>query len=187
MFEYVVVITSIIIGLALAQLLQGLAQIIQDTRRQTVYWVHLVWVACMFLQAVFWWWWEYRYRETDTWTFQLYFFVLSYAFLVYLACALLFPRNIDDYGSFKIYFYSHRSWFFGVLAAGVLMDLADTWFKGAAYFASLGLQYPLAMCALFVLLVTGSITRNERFHATFAVAGLAYQISWALRMFETLD
>jgi hypothetical protein len=72
MFEYVVAITSIIIGLAIAHLLQGLAQIIQHPGRRPVYWVHLVWVAYLFLNAVFWWWWEYRYRAVEIWTFQLY-------------------------------------------------------------------------------------------------------------------
>ena len=48
----------------------------------------------MFLTAGFWWW-EFSYREITTWTLRLYFFVLGYALLIYLICALLFPRDID--------------------------------------------------------------------------------------------
>lgn len=187
MFDYVVVITSIIIGLAIAHLLQGLARIIQHPGRRPVYWVHLVWVAYLFLNAVFWWWWEYRLREVGTWTFELYFFVLTYAFVIYLSCALLFPEDFHEYAGFKDYFYSRRRWFFGLLALWQVIDLGDTWFKGADYFASLGLEYPIATGVLLALALIGTVTRNERFHASYAVLALVYNVSWALRMFDTMN
>jgi hypothetical protein len=31
-----------------------------------------------------------------------------------------------------------------------------------------------------------AITANERFHATFATLAVAYQSTWAVRMYETL-
>jgi hypothetical protein len=187
MFDYVVVITSIIIGLAIAHLLQGVAQIIQHPGRRPVYWVHLVWVAYLFLNAVFWWWWEYRLREIATWTFELYFFVLTYAFVIYLSCALLFPKDFHEYQGFKDYFYSRRRWFFGLQALWQVIDLADTWFKGADYFASLGPEYSIATGALLALALVGAGTRSERYHASYAVFALAYNVSWALRMFHTMN
>lgn len=187
MFEYIVVITSIIIGLAVTDLLKGVAQLIQHPGRRPVYWVHLLWVAYMFLTAVLWWWWEYRYREIETWTFQLYFFVLVYAFVIYLACALLFPRDLADYGGYRDYYYSRRRWFFGLLAARFPIDIADTAFKGAEHFASLGVEYLIAVGTLSTLAVIAAVTRNERYHATFAVVALAYQVYWALRMLQTID
>ena len=187
MFEYIVVITSIIIGLAVTDLLKGVAQLIQHPGRRPVYWVHLLWVAYMFLTAVFWWWFEYRYREIETWSFPLYFFVLVYALVIYLACALLFPRDFADYRGYRDYYYSRRRWFCGLLAAYFLIDIADTAFKGAAHFASLGMQYLVAMVTLSALSVIGAITGNERYHATFALLAFTYQVYWVLRMFQTID
>jgi predicted phage tail protein len=40
-FEYVAVLTSIIIGLGIAHLLQGVARMIQRQDTEPVYWVHL--------------------------------------------------------------------------------------------------------------------------------------------------
>ena len=59
-FNYVMVLASVIIGLAVTHLLQGVARLIQHPERQKLYWVHLMWVALMFLNALFLWWWEFQ-------------------------------------------------------------------------------------------------------------------------------
>ncbi|MGD9965900.1 MAG: hypothetical protein AB7T59_05225 [Hyphomonadaceae bacterium] len=181
MFEYVMVLVSIIIGLAMTHLLQGILDIIQERTR--AYWVHLVWVLWAFTQAIFWWWWEFRFIEVETWTFPLFLFVIGFAFLVYLMCGFLFPRDIQQYGDYKTYFYARKGWFFGVFAVFVAVDLLDTFLKGADYFASLGLEYPLAVIFWIVGAIAGAIVRNERFHAVLAIAFLSYQFYYALRYF----
>ena len=84
LFEYVVVLTSIVAGLGITHLLQGIARIVQHPGRMRVYWVHLVWVFYMFYTIIFWWWWEFRFVQVETWTFQLYLFVISFALILYL-------------------------------------------------------------------------------------------------------
>src|SRR4051812_33075430 len=74
MFEYVVVLISIVIGLALTHLMQRIAGLIQHPARGRVWWVHLVWVAYMFLSIVFWWWWEFQLQRIHAWTFAIYLF-----------------------------------------------------------------------------------------------------------------
>ena len=117
LFEYVMVLASIVIGLAMTHLLQGLLGIIQ--KRPRVYWVHLVWVGFAFFQTVFWWWWEFRYSLVEAWTLPLYLFIIGYAFLIYLFCGLLFPDTLEGYGDFKTYFYKRRAWFFSMLRHAV--------------------------------------------------------------------
>jgi hypothetical protein len=95
MFEYVIILISIVIGLALTHLMQGLAGLIQNARRERLWWVHLVWVAYMFLSIVFWWWWEFQLQHIKTWSFAIYLFVVFYAFYLYLICAVLFPRDLE--------------------------------------------------------------------------------------------
>jgi len=185
-FEYIAVLTSIIIGLGITQLLRGVARLIQHPGRYGVYWIHLLWVVTMFFNMVFWWWWEFRLNEIQAWTFQLYLFVVSYALVFYLACALLSPEDMSDYDSYKDYFYSRRSWFFGLLAFSLFIDVGDSWMKGSEHFSNLGLEYAVATSLKLVLFVTAALVRNERFHAVFAIATLAYQVYWAFRMFETV-
>jgi hypothetical protein len=185
-FEYIAVLTSIIIGLGMANLLRGLARLIQHPGKVQVYWVHLCWVGFFFFNLVFWWWWEFKLGGLEVWTFHAYFFVIFYAFILFMASAILFPDSMEGYASFKEYFYSRRTWFFSVFVITYLADLWDTLLKGQAYFMSLGNEYLVATGLQVVLGVVAMITRNERFHQVFAVVMLIYQISWALRMYETV-
>ena len=186
LFEYIAVLTSIIIGLGITQLLQGFARLVQHRDQGKVYWVHLSWVMYMFLTTVFWWWWEFRLEKVAEWTFTLYVFVILYAVLIYLLCAFLFPNNFSDYGGPKGYFYSKRAWFFGLLALTNLVDLCDTLLKGPEYFASLGFEYPLVTGLKTVLAAAAMFSKNEKYHAAVAIAFLLYQSSWAMRPFYTV-
>ena len=174
LFEYVAVLTSIIIGLGMAQLLLGLTRLIQHPEQAKPYWVHLCWVFYMFVYAVFWWWWEFELGAIEVWTFGVYLFVILYAFLVFLMCSLLFPTSFSDYDGFKGYFYAKRAWFFGAFCLSEIIGLGDTAIKGTEYFHSLGTQYLIAVTATVGLSVIAILTRNEKFHAVFVVVALSY-------------
>ena len=185
-FEYVAVLTSIIIGLGMAQLLMGVTRLIQHPEQAKPYWVHLCWVFYMFLLSVFWWWWEFRLRTVEIWTFGIYLFVVLYAFLMFLLCALLFPRNFSGYDGFKGYFYAKRNWFFGVFMFSQLVDIGDSLIKGMNYYYSLGLQYTVAQVAIVAFSITAIFTRNERFHASFVLALLAYMFVTGFSLYDTV-
>lgn len=183
MFDYAMILASIVIGLAITHLMQGLAGIIQQQNRIRIWWVHLVWVAFMLLTAVAWWWWEYALHSVIRWTFQMYLFVLLYAFGVYLTSALLFPRETDECLSYENYFLTHRKWFFGLQIALQLIDLVDTLLKGWNHFRSLGLEYPVSEGAFIIMAIIGIATPDKRVQAAIAVIWLLYQISWLPRLF----
>jgi hypothetical protein len=186
MFEYVIVLISIVIGLALTHLMQGVAGLVQHPKRTRIWWVHLLWVALLFFNTIFWWWWEFRLRAIAVWTFQLYLFVICYAFLIYLVCALLFPRDLEGYDGYKAYFLARRRWIFGLLIAWLAIDFLDTLAKGVRHFASLGLEYPLAQGAMILLCAVGFATRRERVHAVIVILVFGYQVTRALRFYDTI-
>jgi len=186
MFEYVAVLTSIIIGLGIAHLLQGVANLIQHPGRYRIYWVHLAWVTYLFFFSIFWWWWEFRLSEIDTWSFQVYMFVIFYAVFIYLVCALLFPRDLSGYDGFEDYFFARRAWFFGLLLLILIVDLGDTWLKGEEYFSSLGIQYLVTRPLRVILYIVAMLTSSRKFHAVLVVLVLLYQIPWALYQYQTI-
>jgi hypothetical protein len=186
MFNYVMVLASVIIGLGITHLLQGVGGLVQHPHREKIYWVHVLWVAAIFLRAIFWWWFEFELSKTAEWTFALYLFVLGYAVLIYLWCALLFPRDLAGYEGFKDYFYSRKAWFFGLLLAGQAVDVADTLFKGMAHFRSLGPAYPIGIATLSVLFVIAILTRSERYHRAFAVFAVVYLVGFPWVRFYTM-
>lgn len=70
-FNYTMVLMSVIVGLAVAHLLQGVAKMIEAPERHKLYWVHLLWIVLMFHNALFWWWWEFGLSQVRHWTFEL--------------------------------------------------------------------------------------------------------------------
>ena len=140
-----------------------------------------------FLRAIFWWWFEFEFSTVAQWTFSLYFFVLGYALLIYLWCALLFPRDLAGYDGYKDYFYSRRRWFFGVGLAAVFADLADTLLKGMNHFASLGTPYVGLLVMWTTLFIVALRTRNERFHAFFALLAVAALLIYPVTNFNTVQ
>lgn len=184
MFDYAMILASIIIGLALTHLMQGLASLI--TGKAKIWWVHLVWVAFMLLTSVSWWWWEYTLHDLATWTFSIYVFVLLYAFAVYIASALLFPREIEG-NSYERYFLEYRGWFFGLQIAISLIDLVDSALKGTEHLKALGLEYWIAAGAYIVMAIVGIATPRKNVQAFIALAYLIYQITWVARLFQTMQ
>ena len=187
MFEYVIVLISIVIGLAATHLMQGIADLIQNPRRVRIWWVHLVWVAYMFLSIVFWWWWEFQLQHIRTWTFAIYLFVIFYAFYLYLICAVLFPRNVEGFDGYKDYFLARRGWFFGLLIGWSVIDIIDTWIKGPDYFASLGPTALVFNTALVLCSLVGIIARRTIVQAIIAVGQLAYIVSGVLHLFNIVN
>ncbi|KAA9134076.1 hypothetical protein F3N42_00565 [Marinihelvus fidelis] len=186
MFEYIAVLTSIIIGLGIAHLLRGVVSVIQQSDRHRPYWVHLLWVLNLFFNLVFWWWWEFRLGTIETWTLPIYLFVILYAVVLFLACAMMFPTNMEDFDGYRGYFYARRKWFFGLIGVLFFIDVGDTAIKGGDYISSLGVEY-LALTLLQAgLCFAAMFIRSERFHALFAVLMLAYLVSWALRQFAVV-
>jgi hypothetical protein len=186
-FTHVRVLVGVVLGLGLTRILAGLARFMQHPTHKKLYATHLLWVAVVLLAAVHFWWFELGLARIQPWPFELFVFILLYAFLFYLLATLLIPDAIDEYASYEDYFISRRRWFFGLLAATVPVDLIDTLAKGGGHFRSLGVEYPLRLAAELMLCALAAWTTNRRFHFAFAALYLLYLISWILRLYRVLD
>ncbi len=182
-FEYIAILTSIIIGLGIAHLLRGVARIIQHPDTEPVYWIHLCWAGYLFFNLVFWWWWEFRLGNIEVWTFQLYLFVVLYAVLMFLTASIAFPDSLEGYDGYRDYFYSRRAWLFGLLGLSLITDVADSFVKGVDYWLALGIEYHVASVLQPTLCIVAMFTRNPRFHGAFALTMLIHQASWAVRQY----
>ena len=187
MFEYVMVMVSIIVGLAMAHLLHGLVDIAQRPQPMKLRSIHLVWAAYVLLTTAFWWWFQFKLQAlVPVWTFHAYLFVLSFAALLYVQATLLFPRNLEPDADLDVFFLDHRGWFFGATAIYFIADFTDSWMKGPEHFAGLGLEYVIVTGVQFVLCLVAIWTRNRVFHWVFALVALLSQLEWALRQFGTV-
>ena len=180
-------VISIILGLSMARLLNGVAGLVQHPKKEHLWWLHLCWVAYMLVSITAFWWWEFQLAQVRALTFETYIFLIAYTAMLFLLCSLVFPTEISEYDGYRDYFMSRRAWFFGLLGTTYLMDVVDTGLKGPEHFASLGPEYPVRIAALFVLCLVACVVRNLRFHAVFAVGGLVYLVSYIARHYGSLQ
>ena len=186
-FNYVMVLASVIVGLAVAHLLQGVAKMVQEPDRKKLYWVHLLWIALMFHNALFWWWWEFGLSRVGQWTFELYVFVLYFAVLLYLICAILVPSSLGGYADYRAYYFSRRRWLFGLLLMFSMFDLVDTAVKGWTHLTSLGWPYYTSVAVRSALILVAFKSRNGKVHGAIAILFIANLIMLAFLNFHTMQ
>jgi len=162
-FEYLAVLISIVIGLAITHILGGIARIISHPSRYRVYWLHLLWTAYVFLYLVYFWWFSFWMNRVEVWTPLLFSFLILYAVISYVICAVLIPADFPEDGDFRQYFFSRRRWFFGLLLAQVFIDAVDSSIKEHE------ISSPLGFLISGGLLVPAMVTKNPKFHAALAI------------------
>lgn len=186
-FNYVMVLASVIVGLAVAHLLQGVAKMIQQRESEKLYWVHLLWIFLMFHNALFWWWWEFALSRMTVWTFEIYLFVLYYAVLLYVICAVLVPSSLGQFADYRAYYYSRRRWLFALLLAFSLLDLLDSALKGWDHLRALGWPYFGSVVVRSALMVVALKSRSEKVHAAIVILFILNLALLAFLNFHTMQ
>lgn len=186
-FAHLRIVISMVVSLGIARLLTGLARFVAHPGHKPPYVAHLLWVLSLLLMLIHFWWWEFALSHLDEWRFGTYAFVVGYAALYFMLCAILFPDNLNEYTGYRDYFLSRRAWFFGLLALAYLVDVGDTLIKGRDVLHAQGLEYPLRTAGYVILCTAAVRVRNARFHVAFAVLNLVYQVSWIAREYDRLQ
>jgi hypothetical protein len=132
-FSYLVVLTSIILGLGVTRLVGGLGHLMQTRRRKRPYWVHTLWMLNLLMAMAVVWWMAYRWRSNEHWTFLLFIWLLLLPTILYLISSLLFPDQDDQpITDWEAYFYQNQRDIFLFYALIFPIDIIDTFLKGLA-------------------------------------------------------
>jgi hypothetical protein len=120
-FNYLVALVGVIIGLAIAQVLSGLVDYIQNRHRVRWYWVQVVWMLILFLLQVQYWYTLFGTEEIGV-NFGRYVGSLVFPTLMYLASGVLVPK-VPDQGRLDLEarYYTNQRWFFALCLAGMLV------------------------------------------------------------------
>jgi hypothetical protein len=177
-FDYISLLTSIVLALGITRTLSGLGKLLQSRGRLRAYWVHSAWGVNMLLWLLLNWWILYRWHTQERWTFFLFIFVLVSPVIAFLLSVFLFPEPLEDGTDLKHHFYQNRRWFFALAALLPPLDAVDTLLKGWAHFQAQGPIYIFTILILLTLSITGFFTPRERFHAFYAVFFMAYILAF---------
>lgn len=165
LFEFLMVLVSLIIGLGLAELLSGIAQTIRKKAEIQFYWVHSVFIVIIFLALLQSWWEIWGVRDTPAWSFIALLMMLGGPIGLFLASHLIFPEHLAG-SNLKSYYYDNMSPVFWIAAFTVLVSST---FRpvvlGDQFFA---LQNLSSICLLPTFIVMAR-TKNEIFHGTMIV------------------
>lgn len=175
-FGHVRIVMGMITGLSVTRLLGGLARFVQHPGRTAIYPAHLIWVIFLLLFVTHFWWFQFGLSTIVRWDYPQYLFVLSYCALIFFISAVLFPDQMNEYSGFAEYFTSRAGWFYGLLAALFLIDIADSALKGMAHFRALGPLYPVIQTLLITLALAGMVVTRRGYHIGFGLFAIAVEI-----------
>jgi hypothetical protein len=181
-YQHVVVVMSIVLGLSVAQLLRGLAQLYRSHHVRP-YWLHTAWVVMLIVFSLLLWWVHSDYRTIVEWTFFRFVLYLSPMMVFYFLTSIAFPDPSDPVTSYKKYYFSSRIGFFGTFALQVV--LAHTAGVVVRGLPVLDPADPLRL-AMVALLLIAMRSASERVHAVvltlFAIAMVAFIAFFHVRL-----
>jgi hypothetical protein len=170
-FEHLAVLISIVLGLAIAQLLTTAHRLVLARARVRFYWLPVLWAVLLFITLVEWWWSIFALRTETTWNFVYFLFLLLSPVSLFLATASVLPE-VEPERSYDLreYYYANRGWLFCLIAAGPVLDGVRRAFQAGSV-TDLGAASNLVSAVLVGSLAIG---RRPAHHAviTLAVAGL---------------
>lgn len=171
-FEFILILVTVVTGLGMAELLGGVVRILrQELEPGRLHWL---WVWLTFEAQVEWLWSSWNYRDRAEWLFPEFILLLSVPVVLYMAAAVLFPKtNIgDDLDAH--YFRSRRPFFLLLIALVVLFGLNHQ-FLGSGDFWDVPSLIKLVLILAFSVL---ALTTNRRVHWGVALGILGVQLWW---------
>lgn len=123
-FSYLSVLLSIIIGLAIAEVLQGYRGLLLARGRLQGGATPLVWSALMLFAAIQSWWASFGLRDHDEWSFLAFAVILIQVSLLYMAAAIILPDRTDlEKADLSEHFRQQRPAFFALLLAMLVTSI----------------------------------------------------------------
>lgn len=124
-FEYLSVLLSIILGLAITQVLQGYRGLLLARRTVRRHWPSLIWSGLVLLFATQAWWASFGLESEREWRFGTFLVILVQMGLIYMLAAVVLP-DVPDGAEIDLsaHFEAQRKPFFACLFAIVFVSLA---------------------------------------------------------------
>jgi len=182
-FSYLSVLLSIILGLAITQILQGYRGLLLARGRVTFYAPTMIWTGLLLLITAQAWWSSFGLARHRDWTFLQFSAVLLQMVVLYMMCGLALPDiPRDEAVDLKAHFYRERRPFFAAFLAMLAASVA----KDCILEGHLPTKENLAFHGVFAALsLAGYLVRAPRFHEIITpIGGLVMAAYIALLFFR---
>lgn len=176
-FEYVVVLASLILGLAVAQILNGIADMVANYSRIKFSFAHSVLIAVIFMVTIQDWWYSYQYsKQIEVWTLPTVMAIMSFPIVLFLEVRLLFPTGTRSQElDMDVYFYQNYRWIYTLFLITILISITQNmYFSGYTLFEEIPLFIYAGVYVLFIF----ADFKNKLYHDIFVVAQLFVWLSF---------
>lgn len=151
-FDYLTVLVSIVIGLAIANVLTRISVVVTARERVDFYWPPVAWAIWLFFVAVQHWWAQWSARHTSQWNFGIFWLELLVPVLLFFLSTLVLPER-EENGTLDLGdWYGHnRAWFFGVMFFVPAASLAEEFVRTGHIASAVNLGFLLLFEAVIAV------------------------------------
>lgn len=186
-FSYLSVLISVILGLAITQILQGFRGLMLARTHVRGYWPCLLWAVILLLINVQSWWAMYGLRERTMahWTFAGFAVVILQAILTYLLAGLVLPdfdrgKTLD----LREHYYANHRWFFTLLVLFIATSIMKDIVLNGSLPAPMNLGFQLTFAVVSGICAWSSREWLHKLQAPLAAMGV---VAYIVLLFEQLN
>ena len=183
-FSYLSVLLSIILGLAIAQVLQGYRAILLARGRVRLSAPVLIWSGLILLFAAQAWWASFGLRQREHWDFLSFAVILLQMVLLYMVAAVVLP-DVDRSATVDLVEHSdeHRRIFFGFLIAMLVVSVTKDLILDQKLPSATNLAFHLL---LLVICLTGIAGKSGRLQLALALGAFGGFLAYISLLFAHL-
>jgi hypothetical protein len=151
-YEFILIPSSIIVGLGIAELFGGVVRILRGELKAGP--LHSLWVTVVFFAQVQWLWASWELQGRGTWVFPEFIIFILGPIGLYMVAAMLFPRS-DPGDRLDRHLMERRRPFFIIFALTVASYSVSEWLVVSGRIGNQDLARLIVIALLGVLAVTG--------------------------------
>ena len=184
-FSYLSVLLSIILGLAVQQVLQGYRALILSRARVRFYWLSILWSVLVLFIVVQHWWASFSLADRPDWSFLDFAVVLIGTGLIYMVAAIILPDvPANEPLDLREHYWREAPAAFGITIAAVSWSIVREWQLDGRLPRPENLAFHLIFIGLSVV---GLLVRREWVHKVIALTIFALFATYVFLLFARLD
>jgi hypothetical protein len=182
-FSYLSILLSIIIGLAITQVLQGYRAMLLARRRLRPFTPTIIWSVLILVLATQSWWSSFGLVQVRDWTFGVFALILLQTVLLYMMAALVLPDAGEGAIELRNHYRDHITAFFAIMLAMLATSLA----KDLALQGHRVDPLDIAAHAIFASMAIIALRfRSDRAQLGVAIAATAFIGAYIVTLFSHL-
>ena len=164
LFEFLMVLVSVVIGLGLTEILTGGANLLRARESVRFHWIHVLFQFGIFFALLQQWWESWDWVGLEEISFLAVLTLLASPVFLYLIAHLLFPSPVEN-ADLKSYYYRQAPLLWGLVAAGTIVG---NLFRPLAWGHPVFDPSNLSGIPTVAICVVLAASRNSRAHSILA-------------------